>query len=180
MISNRINTFLANFHYLNGKDKRAGCGFFCNKPLTHALEKAASKLHEDLTALAQSKLSDKEKSEAFFQRIENGFQYAEDLRAKHGKVVQSKKDPAINMIGVTGVISKQVWKKPYPPGKFEDQLVNALNEVNNETVSDILKSTDTSENAKLFQDQCQALMQKISSYQAPERVLAEVTSKRHK
>src|SRR5260370_570786 len=117
MISNRINTFLANFHYLNTKSKRDGCGLFCNKTLTHDLEKAAGKLHEDLTALAQGKLSDEEKSAAFFQRIENTFKYAEDLRAKHGKVVQSKKAPAYNMVSLTGAISKQVWKKPYNPGK---------------------------------------------------------------
>lgn len=180
MISNRINIFSANFHYLNGKSKRAGCGLFCNKPLTHALEKTANKLHEDLQALAQSKLSDKEKTEAFFSIIENSFKYAEDLRGLHGKVVQSKKDPAYNMINATGMTSKQVWKKPYAPGNFEAQLVNALNEVNNEVVSDILKGIDTSENAKLFQDRCRALMHKISSFQPPERCLAEVTTRKMK
>lgn len=180
MISNRINTFLANFHYLNSKSKRAGCGFFCNKQLTHALEKAAKNLHENLTALAQSKLSEKDKTDAFFKAVEGSFIYAEQLRTQYGKVVQNKKDPAINMIGANGSISKQVWKKPYKPGNFETQLVSALNAVNNEVVSDILKSTDTAENAKSFQDRCNALMQKISSYQAPERALAEVVHKHHR
>lgn len=177
MISTRINTFLANFHYLNSKSKRAGCGLFCNKPLTHALEKEAKSLQDSLKELAASNVSDLKKSEAFFKRVEGSFNQVEAMRTKYGKVVQPKKEPPINMVALDGTVTKHVKKKPYQPGNFETQLVQALNEVNNSVANDILAGKISAEDAQAFQGQCNALIAKISSFKPQETCYAEVTTK---
>lgn len=172
-----IEVFLQNFHYLNKKGSRSGCLMFGNKGLTAELEGIAKKLRVDLTALNQhpDKSADEINAE-FFSLIRASFAASENLRAKHGKPLQPRKNPPFHMTdGKDNYESRYV--KPYKAGSFEKQLVAALHAVDYDIDEVALKSFDHKSLLE-FKHQCQALAREISSYQPQERAFVEVPNTR--
>lgn len=167
-----IEVFLQHFHYLNNKGSRSGCLMFGNKGLTAGLEGIATKLRADLTALNQRP----HESSEFFTIIRDSFTAAENLRAKHGKPLQPRKNPPLHMTNGKDTYDGR-WVKPYKAGHFEKQLVAALHAVDDSITEEDLKSFHRASLQK-FKDNCQALAREISRHQPQERAFVEVPNTR--
>lgn len=172
-----IEIFLQHFHYLNHKGSRSGCLMFGNNGLTAELEGVAKKLRTDLTALNQhpDKSADEIHAE-FFARIRESFAAAENLRVKHGKPLQPRKNPPLHMTDGKDTYDSR-WVKPYKTGRFEKQLVAALNAVDDAIDEVALKSFDH-QSLAAFKQECQKLAAEITTYQRPERAFVEVPNTR--
>lgn len=172
MINDLIQKFLDNFNYLNSKDKRCGSGLFRNKGLILALEGISKKMREDLSALTTNKaLSEKDKTDKFFEIIKMEFDYAQQMRGEFGTPI--KHAETINMRGYDNHEYQATWKKPYPPAKFEKQLIQALASVN----AEIASKPEKSDALTAIQERCTKLIDEIQNYQAPEKCLARVNAR---
>jgi ABC-type Zn2+ transport system substrate-binding protein/surface adhesin len=172
MISDLINTFLANFKYLNTRGHRSGCLFvFADRGLTTGLEKNARQLRNALTALAQKNdISEEEKGNTFYDILHQSFEQAELLRAEHGHPLNKRKSPPINMLDQDGQVNKNYWVRPKKPAKFERQLVQGLTALQADAAARLLANPDPV--VESFMKKCEALSNNISDFEPHERCVA--------
>ena len=197
-----IKTFTDNFHYLNDKGKRNVnllSRLFSNKHLTLDLEKIAGKLRNDLNAITnpppppsgpkpekgkegepapvKKEITDQEKWASFCKAVHSAFTQAQTSRATNGTALNKPpygrnfniSEPNGN-IGISADVS---YKKPCATDEFETSLVQGLEAVSQQIVTEMKNANEASGTLSGYQNQCKALLTEIRDYKSPEAALAK-------
>jgi len=160
MINKLIQTFLDNFKYVNSQGKHETWNVLRDKELTHALEKVAKSIRDQLTALQPLNLTDHMKIELFSGTIRMHFNKAEEYRAKFGNQVKNTEQFFMKR----GEEYRSIWKKPSPPSNFENELINGLEAVNKQIETQLLKN----DGMLKLQRHCTTLIDEIKNYKPKE------------
>lgn len=158
-----IAAFLNYFNYLNPQNKRQGFGFFLNKPLTTALETAATELNTQLSPLMDTTQSDEETFSQFHTAIRTVIDTARRQRQRYAPVqthIHSTRSQNLlhqrNHLGGIVVTGYTTYKEPYGNGKFEKNLISGLKQA-----------------SKLLEDnpkeKIDLIVKEIEQYSPPER-----------
>jgi len=125
-----INKFLSAFNYVDENGKRNGFLLFSNSLLTQDLERLAIDLKRKLIALADNnEISDVTKCDEFKKLIEDSFKDAQKARINHATLETRHEYYPPSFGSREGTMIHYTYKNPYKPSKFENELVNGVDEI---------------------------------------------------